>query len=90
MPAFDNLVAEGSARLRGPGPYKARSASDNTDDWPFWYVAGPDGRLNVLGFTDKSGAIFTDRESAERYAMTGNESDTSSLRWSANEGIVVF
>ncbi len=36
-----------------PGPYIARSASDKTDDWPFWYVSGPDGRTNYL--TDLNG-----------------------------------
>jgi hypothetical protein len=36
-----------------PGPYIARSASDKTDDWPAWYVAGPDGIQNYL--TDLGG-----------------------------------
>ena len=50
--------------LHGDGPYTARSASDKTDDWPYWYVAGPDGRRNVLYFPDKPGAVFTDKETA--------------------------
>ena len=36
-----------------PGPYIARSTSDKTEDWPFWYVAGPDGNQNYL--TDLGG-----------------------------------
>ena len=60
--------------LRGAGPYIARSASDNTDDWPLWYVAGPDGRKNILAFEDKPMARFTDRESAELIAKTANAS----------------
>ena len=31
-----------------PGPYIARTASDRDPEWPVWYVAGPDGRLNYL------------------------------------------
>lgn len=55
--------------LQGNGPFKARSASDRTDDWPLWYVAGPDKRTNVLRAVDpeqdKFGPKFTDRKTAE-------------------------
>ena len=47
-----------------------RSASDKTDDWPYWMVW--DGYLNVtsevfdsLQISRKPGAVFTDRASAE-------------------------
>lgn len=58
--------------LLGNGPFYARSASDNTDDWPFWYVAGPDKRLNVLSFKDQGGAKFTSRKRAEEIAEAAN------------------
>lgn len=50
--------------LRGEGPFIARSASDKTDDWPFWYVSGPDGRRNVLYSPDQAGAVLTDKATA--------------------------
>ena len=59
-------------RLRGRGPFAARSANDRTDNWPFWYVAGPDGRRNVLTFLDQPGAVFACREDAEYIAAKGN------------------
>ena len=59
------------ARLRGPGPYLARSASDNTDDWFIWYVAGPDGRTNVL--QGPHGAVFLPRAGAEQLAHEANQ-----------------
>lgn len=59
--------------LAGPGPYRARSASDNTDDWPFWYVCGADGRRNVLSFKAPAyGAVLTSREAAEAIAAKFN------------------
>jgi hypothetical protein len=57
-------------RLRGKGPYTARSASDNTDEWPYWYVTN-DGRTNILEFP--GGAVFTIRERAEKIAKDENE-----------------
>lgn len=63
------LVAE----LRGAGPYTARSAADGRDDWPYWYVAGSDGRRNVMAFPDKPGAVLTDRATAEAIAAKANE-----------------
>jgi hypothetical protein len=57
----------------------ARSASDNTDDWPFWMVWN--GHLNVtalVGFAlshgraFNSGAVFTSRQNAERMSEAFN------------------
>lgn len=53
-----------------PGPYIARSASDRTDDWFFWYVAGPDGKRNVL--SGPEGSVLTDRETAIALAARWN------------------
>jgi hypothetical protein len=68
-------------RPKKPGPYIARSASDKTDDWPLWYVAGPDGRTNY--FTDLGGKrnppltpMFTSREDAEMLAARWNGTAT--------------
>jgi hypothetical protein len=60
-------------RLRGKGPYTARSASDDTDNWPFWYVTN-DGRTNILEFT--GGAVFTTRSGAEYIAAEQNKKET--------------
>jgi len=54
----------------GP-PYIARSASDTSDDWPFWYVADDSGVRNVMTLPKDHphrGAVLTDRETAERLA----------------------
>jgi hypothetical protein len=59
-----------AAVLRGNGPYTARSASDRTDDWPFWYVTN-DGRTNVLYFP--GGAVLTSRAVAEQIAIKFNQ-----------------
>lgn len=82
-------------RLRGIGPYVARSAIDSRqtlrvpvvvhpgvlewatltvtpDEWGLWYIAGRDGQCNVLTFPDQPGAVFTDRESAQRIANEAN------------------
>ena len=59
-----------AAKLKGEGPYTARPAKDGDDDWPFWYVAGPDGRRNVLHFP--GGAVLTFRPIAEAVAMKFN------------------
>lgn len=68
-------VATLRCALAGPGPYTARSASDNTDDCPFWYVAGPDGRRNVLRFPDMPGRTLTARSLAETIAAAANSED---------------
>lgn len=59
------------------GKYVARSASDNTDDWPYWMVWN--GHINVtgkvceaLGYGYQDGAVFTARENAERLASEAN------------------
>lgn len=62
-----------NAKLRGPGPYTARPAKDGDETWPFWYVAGPDGRTNVLHFEGGGGAVLTSREIAEAIARKGNK-----------------
>lgn len=58
----------------GP-PYIARSASDKTHDWFFWYVADNSGVRNIMtlpeGHPDR-GAVLTDRETAERLAEKWN------------------
>lgn len=51
-----------------PGPYRARSASDRTDDWPFWFVEA-DG-INCM--SGMNGAVFTTRAEAERLANEWN------------------
>lgn len=62
------------------GRYYARSASDNRDDWPFWFVAdGERGGLNVTAdlirqHTDpghKGGVFMSDFEALE-LAMKAN------------------
>lgn len=54
-----------------------RSASDRTDDWPFWMVW--DGIVNVtaetmdaLGIPREPGAVFVSREHAEEIASRFN------------------
>ena len=49
----------------GGAPVKARSASDRTEDWPFWFLTD-DGRRNIMRFPDKPGAVFSDRGFCER------------------------
>lgn len=65
------------ARLRGHGPYSAQPAEKGNDNSYFWYVAGPDGRTNVLSFVDKSSAVFTSRVSAIEIARAGNNRELS-------------
>lgn len=62
----------GTIRHSRQGPYTARSASDRTNDWPFWYVAGEDGRYNGMSF-DNSMAKFTTREMATEIAAAFNK-----------------
>jgi hypothetical protein len=60
--------------------YKAVSASDKTDDWPFWYVADTfHGYLNVTAdvirqhvSSDHKGGVFTDRINAIALANRAN------------------
>lgn len=61
----------GTVEIRSPGPYFARSANDSTDDWPFWYVTGPDRRRNVVGFG--KGAVLCSRTTAEAVAAAANK-----------------
>jgi hypothetical protein len=56
----------------------ARSASDNTDDWPAWMIWN--GHLNVTGKVMRAmyypfphGMVFMSREHAEQYAALANE-----------------
>ncbi len=65
-------------REAGYMKYEARSASDKTDDWPFWMVWN--GSVNVtgkvarkLGYLVPEGAVFVSRIGAERLAKEANE-----------------
>lgn len=69
MPLFSDDID--AARPTAPGPYAARSASDRTGDWPFWYVTN-DGRRNVLSFPGSGGAVLTSRQVAEAIAAKWN------------------
>lgn len=61
--------------------YFARSASDRTGDWPFWFVADRQkGGLNVTAELirqhfdpDHKGAVFSDRHGAEMIAERANQ-----------------
>lgn len=69
----DFLAAARLSPLASPGPYRARSASDRNEEWPFWYVCGADGRLNVLSFGEPfAGAVLTTRAGAELAAAKFN------------------
>ena len=60
--------------------YYARSASDRTDDWPYWFVADAQkGGLNVTAKlvrqhfnVDPKGAKLCTRGDAERLAILAN------------------
>lgn len=60
--------------------YFARSASDRTDDWPFWFVADrAKGDLNVTADLirehhdpDHAGGVFVPRRGAEDLAALAN------------------
>ena len=62
------------------GRYYARSASDRTDDWPFWFVA--DSQKGGLTETaelirrhvnpDHKGGVLCSRHDAERLAILAN------------------
>ena len=67
--------------------YIARSASDRTDDWPFWFVAdGSPTGLNVtnqlmrLAGSECGGAVFTNKPSAQALADWAN---SQSIDWRA-------
>ena len=60
---------------RLPGPYIAQSASDKDPDWPIWYVAGSDGRTNVLTHPKdhpRYGAVLTEKTLATAIAYVWN------------------
>jgi hypothetical protein len=73
-----HLFAE-DAVLTGRGPYTARPACDGDDNWPFWYVAGPDGRRNVLSFPG-CGAVLTKRHIAKAIAEAANAAPGNDVR----------
>ena len=60
--------------------YIARSASNRTDDWPFWFVADTQrGGLNVTAELirqhmnpDHAGAVLCDRSGATVLAILAN------------------
>lgn len=62
------------------GRYYARSASDKTDDWPFWFVADSQrGGLNVTGkisdaleLPRKPGAVLGEPWEMAKLAMRAN------------------
>lgn len=61
--------------------YFARSASDKTNDWPWWFIADKNrGGLNVtgevfdmLGIPFKLGSVFTHRLQATEIAELANK-----------------
>lgn len=56
------------------GPFVARSASDNTDEWPHWFVADRNG-VNVVEYLEPElgGYLpFVPRIEAERLASVAN------------------
>lgn len=69
--------------------YYARSASDKTDDWPFWFVADTSkGGLNVTADlarkiepeTARAGAVFRSQRRAIELAMKANAALTAQER----------
>ena len=64
------IVAGVPVEVRSDGPYVARPAKDDTPDWPYWYVAGPDGRRNVCEFG--GGYVLCIRQFAEEVAAVAN------------------
>ena len=56
------------------GRYYARSASDRTDDWPFWFVADEQrGGLNVTAeVAGTPGAVLRAPWDAVKLAMRAN------------------
>lgn len=83
MPAIDNYTLPTVALppLEQTGRYFARSASDRTEDWPFWFVAdSKKGGLNVtaslferLTGERAHGAVFAPRGEAELIAAHANK-----------------
>lgn len=84
------MTTDTTARVSGTiSPYlKARyfprSASDRTDDWPFWFVADRQrGDTNItadlirLHINPKHcGGVFTSKEDARELARLANEATT--------------
>lgn len=59
----------------GKPPFVARSASDRTDEWPYWYVHGAD-KTNLMFIREGAGTCaskFAGRELAIRIAHALNE-----------------
>ena len=83
MPAIDNyaLPKVTLPPLEKAGRFYARSASDRTEDWPFWFVADSNkGGLNVTGplfekLTGERahGAVFAPRDEAKLIAAHANQ-----------------
>lgn len=64
----------------GKPPFIARSAANNTDDWPYWYVRTKDSNLNglhVYGPYTGMGLKFVDRASAREIADLLNKAAAS-------------
>lgn len=60
---------------RGKPPFVARSASDQTDEWPYWYVCGVD-KINWMFIREGAGSFaskFAARELAIKIANALNE-----------------
>ena len=66
-----DVAGVGIVEIRSSGPYIASSASDNDPDWPFWYIAGPDGRRNVVSFG--RGAVLCSCDVAQAVANAANK-----------------
>jgi hypothetical protein len=69
------IVTVNGARFRlwtGTAPFSARSASDRTDNWPFWFVTD-NGRRNTLNSLDHPGVVFADRSTCEAIAAAANK-----------------
>lgn len=71
-------------RIKRPAKVIARSASDRTDEWPYWFVADADhpginitSRIaSALGYDWRLGAVLADRETAEKIAREWNGEGT--------------
>ena len=61
--------------MKLPKKIIARSASDKTDDWLFWYLAETNASLNItrqiaeklgyIGFNSRSGWVFLNKKTCE-------------------------
>lgn len=69
-------------------PFSARSASDRTDDWTFWYVRRQGSNLNltveaaeIAGWPSGRGSMpFVPRKVAEALAQAANEAEAQLTR----------